>query len=72
MITDDIPFEPNDPFNHIGIGFQAHYARYIAQLSDKVKLMLEGRYKAAFMAGNVSDRTLLMSEFQVSFYLAIK
>jgi hypothetical protein len=71
QITESVPFH-KDPFNHIGIGFQAHYARYLAQLSDKVKLMLEGRYKAAFLSGNVSDRTLLMSEFQVSFYLAIK
>jgi hypothetical protein len=71
MVTDGVPFH-EDPFNHIGIGFQAHYARRIAQLAEDRILMLEGRYKAAFMSGNVSGRTFLLSEFQLTFYIAIK
>ncbi len=62
----------NDPFQHLGIGMQLHIARAIAQLSEKTRLMVEGRYKFAYMGGNTSGRDLLMSEFQLTAYLAIK
>jgi hypothetical protein len=71
QITEGWPFH-RDPFNHIGIGGQLHYARGIGELAEGRRLMLEARYKVALMSGNVSDRTLLMSEFQVTLYLAIK
>ena len=62
----------NDPFQHLGIGLQFHAARAVAQLSAKTRLMIEGRYKFAFMGGNTSGRDLLMSEFQLTAYLAVK
>jgi len=71
MVLRDVPFI-NDPFQHLGIGMQLHAARAISQLSDKTRLMLEARYKYAYMGGNTSGRTLLMSELQLTAYLAIK
>ena len=71
QVTDGVPFH-QDPFNHIGIGAQLHYARGIKDFAEGRKLMLEARYKAAFLSGNASDRTLLLSEFQITFYLAFK
>lgn len=62
----------NDPFQHLGIGLQLHAARAVSQLSEKTRLMLEARYKYAYMGGNTSGRDLLMSEFQLTAYLAIK
>jgi hypothetical protein len=71
MTVRDIQFI-QDPFQHLGIGFQLHAARAVAQLSAKMRLMVEGRYKYASMSGNTSGRNLLMSEFQLTAYLAIK
>ena len=71
QITEDVPFH-RKPFNHIGIGAQLHYARALSDLAEGRRLMVEGRYKVAMMSGNVSDRTLLLSEFQITLYLAIK
>jgi hypothetical protein len=61
-----------DPFEHLGIGLQFHAARAVAQLSAKTRLMVEGRYKYVKMSGNTSGRDLLLSEFQLTAYLAIK
>jgi len=73
MVTDGIPFHFEEGrFNHIGIGFQAHYARRIAAFREDRILMLEGRYKAAYLSGNASGRTLLLSEFQLTFYVAFR
>lgn len=71
MLTDGVPFH-RDPFNHIGIGLVAHYARKITELAENRTLMLEGRYKVGFLNGNVSDRTMLLSEFQITLYLAFR
>jgi hypothetical protein len=64
-----------DPFIHIGMGLQGHVARSIATLNEKTQLMVEGRYKVAWLGGNVpgaEGRKILMSEFQITTYLAIK
>ena len=61
-----------DPFMHIGIGLQLFAARSILSIRENVNLMLEGRYKAASMDGNISGRKLLMSEFMVSALITIK
>jgi hypothetical protein len=69
--SDGVPFH-QDPFNHIGIGVQFHYARGIKDFAAGKKLMAEARYKVAYLSGNASDRSLLMSEFQLTLYLAYK
>lgn len=61
-----------DPFTHLGLGVQVHLAKQVAQLSEKTHLMAEGRYRVASLGGNVSDRVLLLSDFQLTLYLAIK
>ena len=63
-----------DPFLHMGFGVHANIARKIAELSDTTFLMVEARYKVASLAGNLprSLRSILMSEFQLSMFLAIK
>ena len=62
-----------DPFKHIGLGVQLHAARAVANLKENVTLMLEGRYKVALMSGEVDPlRNLLMSEFQITVYVAVK
>ena len=63
-----------DPFLHIGFGIQAHIARAIADLNETTKLMVEARYRVATLSGNVprSLRSILLSEFQLGLYLAIK
>ncbi len=61
-----------DPFTHIGIGLQFFAARSIFSINENVNLMLEGRYKTATMAGNTSERQLLMSEFMISAIITIK
>ena len=61
-----------DPFMHLGLGGQVHFARALTQLKEDVTLMVEGRYEAAYLGGNVSDREILVSQFLLGFYLAIK
>jgi len=61
-----------DPFMHIGIGVQFFAARSILSIREDVNLMLEGRYKASLMDGNMSGRQLLMSEFMISAFITIK
>jgi len=62
-----------DPFKHIGLGVQLHAARAVANLKENVTLMLEGRYKVSRMDGEVNPhRKLLMSEFQITVYVAVK
>lgn len=64
-----------DPFIHIGMGLQCHVARAIAMLNEDTQLMVEGRYKVGWLGGNVpgaEGRKILMSEFQITTYLAIK
>ncbi len=63
-----------DPFTHIGLGGQLFYARSVGRINDTTLLMLEGRYKAAIMGGNVpgSNRNILMSEFQITLFVAAK
>jgi len=63
-----------DPFLHMGFGVQAHIARAIADVNETTKLMVEARYRVATLSGNVprSLRTILLSEFQLGLYLAIK
>ncbi|MFO7769411.1 MAG: hypothetical protein R6W82_10720 [bacterium] len=61
-----------DPFMHLGIGGQIHFARALTRLKENIVLMGEVRYEAAFLGGNVSDRDILMSQFILGFYLAIE
>ncbi len=63
-----------DPFKHLGFGVQVLIARAIADVSETTKLMVEARYRVATLAGNVPRalRNILLSEFQLGFYLAIK
>jgi len=61
-----------DPFMHLGLGGQLHFARAVAQLKENVTLMAEARYEAAYLGGNVSDRDILMSQFILDLYVAIK
>jgi len=62
-----------DPFKHIGLGVQLHAARAVANLKENATLMLEGRYKVSLMSGEVNPlRNLLMSEFQITVYVAVK
>ncbi len=63
-----------DPFLHMGFGMHVNVARKIAELSETTFLMVEARYKVATLAGNLprSLRNILLSEFQISTFLAIK
>ncbi len=61
-----------DPFMHLGLGGQIHFARALTELREDVTLMVEARYEVAYLGGNVSDREILMSQFLLGFYLAIK
>jgi hypothetical protein len=64
-----------DPFVHIGMGLNAHVAKAVGKLKEDTLIMLEGRYKVAYMGGNVpgsEGRKILMSEFQITAYLAVK
>ena len=63
-----------DPFVHLGLGGQLFYARQIGRFNDSTLLMIEGRYKAAVMGGNIpgSSRKILLSEFQLSLFIAAK
>ncbi len=74
MNVDGVPFL-RDPFIHMGMGFQVHVSKAIVTLNEKTRLMVEGRYKVAKLGGNVpgaEQRKILMSEFQITTYLAIK
>ncbi len=63
-----------DPFLHMGFGLHFHVSRAIAVVSETTRLMVEARYKIASLGGNLprSLRNILMSEFQLTTYLAIK
>ncbi len=63
-----------DPFVHLGMGLQGFYSRTIGRFNDTTVLMIEGRYKLALMGGNIpgSNRKILMSEFQLTFFVAAK
>jgi len=61
-----------DPFTHIGLGVQFHLAKQVTQLSEKTRLMAEARYRLASLVGDVSNRSLLVSDVLLSVYLAIK
>jgi len=63
-----------DPFVHLGLGGQLFYAHQIGRFNDTTMFMLEGRYKAAIMGGNIpgSSRKILLSEFQITLLVAAK
>jgi hypothetical protein len=60
------------PFTHVGIGAQVYVQRQILSLSERSRLMVQGRYQVSAMDGDVGDRTLLLSQFQFSLFLVVK